>query len=377
MKKLVSACTAVALAAMLGVVPAVSAADAAPKLIAHDEFKEGAVGKDSVGSGDMKVLKQDGKSEATAKVVEGPNGMSALEFNRDYALATDKKDVLDGKKEYTVTFLVAANSEGKLVNNMFTTGLSDRNNIGQRGINVLMHENGYPEVRLYGSANDSTHQSDPNKWSINQFKNDDREIGKSNWKNATKPTTTDWYRVVVTVKLSDGKTKGDEITNANNEKYTAGSGVQTCYIEKIGGVSAKSDLVANKNYYSTVLPYDLNNIDNPNHGIALGGCYSWGDNDDTNSFYNKKEGEYRYDMFKGKMADVRIYDKALNQDQIVELFTKGDVTVAGTPDSKPSGNNGGGSPSTGVGMNMIPVLVALPAAAIACGLVLRKKKASK
>ena len=56
MKKLVSACTAVALAAMLGVVPAVSAADAAPKLIAHYEFKEGAVGKDSVGSGDMKVL---------------------------------------------------------------------------------------------------------------------------------------------------------------------------------------------------------------------------------------------------------------------------------------------------------------------------------
>ena len=55
MKKLVSACTAVALAAMLGVVPADSAADAAPKLIAHYEFKEGAVGKDSVGSGDMKV----------------------------------------------------------------------------------------------------------------------------------------------------------------------------------------------------------------------------------------------------------------------------------------------------------------------------------
>ena len=53
----------------------------------RDRFKEGAVGKDSVGSGDMKVLKQDGKSEATAKVVEGPNGMSALEFNRDYALA--------------------------------------------------------------------------------------------------------------------------------------------------------------------------------------------------------------------------------------------------------------------------------------------------
>lgn len=372
MKKLVSACTAVALAAMLGVVPAVSAADAAPKLIAHYEFKDGAVGKDSAGSGDLKVLQQDGKSEATAKVVEGPNGMSALEFNRDYALATEKNDVLNGKKEFTVTFLVAANSDGKLTNNMFTTGLSDRNNIGQRGINVLMHENGYPEVRLYGSASDSTHASDPNKWSINQFKNDDREIGKSNWKNAAKLTATDWYRVVVTVKLSDGKQKGDEITNANNEKYFAGSGVQTCYVEKISGVSSKSDLVANKNYYSTVLPYDLTSIDNPNHGIALGGCYSWGDSDDTNSFYNKKDGEYRYDMFKGKMADVRIYDKALNQDQIVELFTKGEVTDSGN-----NGGNNGGSPTTGVGMNMIPVLVALPAAAVACGLVLRKKKASK
>ena len=375
MKKLVSACTAVALSAMLGLVPAVSAADATPKLIAHYDFSDASnVGKDSAGSGDMKVLKQDGTSAADPKVVEGPNGLKALEFNKDYALATDKKDVLDGKKEFTVTFLVAANSDGKLTNNMFTTGLSDRNNIGQRGINVLMHENGYPEVRLYGSASDSTHGSDPqNKWGVDQFKNDDREIGKTNWKNAVKPTTTDWYRVVVTVKLSNG-TKGEQKTNANNEKYTEGTGVQTCYIEKIGAVSSKSDLVANKNYYSYNLPYGLTDISNPNHGIALGGCYCWGDSDDTNSFYNKKDGEYRYDMFKGKMADVRIYDKALTQNQIVELFTKGEVTAPTTPDSSSGGN---GSPSTGAGMNFIPVLIALPAAAVACGLVLRKKKASK
>lgn len=87
-----------------------------------------------------------------------------------------------------------------------------------------------------------------------QFKNDDREIGKTNWKNVVKPTATDWYRVVVTVKLSDG-TKGEQKTNANNEKYTEGTGVQTCYIEKIDAVSSKADLVANKNYYSYNLPY--------------------------------------------------------------------------------------------------------------------------
>ena len=79
-------------------------------------------------------------------------------------------------------------------------------------------------------------------------------------------------------------------------------------------------------------------------------------------------------MFKGKMADVRIYDKALTQNQIVELFTKGEVTAPTTPDSSSGGN---GSPSTGAGPNFIPVLIALPAAAVACGLVLRKKKASK
>lgn len=374
MKKLVSACTAVALSAMLGIVPAVSAADATPKLIAHYDFSDAAnVGKDSAGSGDMKVLQQDGTSAAEAKVVEGPNGLKALEFNQDYALATDKKDVLDGKKEFTVTFLVAANSDGKLTNNMFTTGLSDNNNLGQKGINVLMNgEGGYSEVRLYGSASDSTHGSDPqNKWGADQFKNDDREIGKTNWKNYTKPTATDWYRVVVTVKLSDG-TKGEQKTNANNEKYTEGTGVQTCYIEKIGGVSSKADLVANKNYYSYNLPYGLTDITNPNHGIALGACYTWKDADGTNTFYNKDK-EYKYSMFKGKMADVRIYDKALTQNQIVELFTKGDVTAPATPDSKPSG----GSPSTGAGLNFIPVLIALPAAAVACGLVLRKKKASK
>lgn len=375
MKKLVSACTAVALSAMLGIVPAVSAADATPKLIAHYDFSDAAnVGKDSAGSGDMKVLQQDGTSAAEAKVVEGPNGLKALEFNQDYALATDKKDVLDGKKEFTVTFLVAANSDGKLTNNMFTTGLSDNNNLGQKGINVLMNgEGGYPEVRLYGSASDSTHGSDPqNKWGADQFKNDDREIGKTNWKNYTKPTATDWYRVVVTVKLSDG-TKGEQKTNANNEKYTEGTGVQTCYIEKIGGVSSKADLVANKNYYSYNLPYGLTDISNPNHGIALGACYTWKDADGTNTFYNKDK-DYKYSMFKGKMADVRIYDKALTQNQVVELFTKGDVTAPATPDSKPSG---GGSPSTGAGPNFIPVLIALPAAAVACGLVLRKKKASK
>ena len=54
-KKIISACAARALVAMLAAVPCVSAAEDAPKLIAHYEFKNGSVGKDSAGSGDMKV----------------------------------------------------------------------------------------------------------------------------------------------------------------------------------------------------------------------------------------------------------------------------------------------------------------------------------
>lgn len=91
MKKIISACAALALVAMLAAVPCVSAAEDAPKLIAHYEFKNGSVGKDSAGSGDMKVVKPDAQSAADAKVVEGPKGMSALEFDASYALITDKR----------------------------------------------------------------------------------------------------------------------------------------------------------------------------------------------------------------------------------------------------------------------------------------------
>ena len=114
-KKIISACAALALVAMLAAVPCVSAAEDAPKLIAHYEFKNGSVGKDSAGSGDMKVVKPDAQSAADAKVVEGPKGMSALEFDASYALITDKKDVLDPLKEYTVTFLLSPNEAGNLL----------------------------------------------------------------------------------------------------------------------------------------------------------------------------------------------------------------------------------------------------------------------
>ena len=115
MKKVISACAALALTAMLAAVPSVSAADAAPKLIAHYEFKDGSVGKDSAGSGDMKVVKEDGQTATDAKVVSGPKGMSALEFDASYALITDKKDVLDPLKEYTVSFLVSPSDAGNLL----------------------------------------------------------------------------------------------------------------------------------------------------------------------------------------------------------------------------------------------------------------------
>lgn len=151
MKKIISACAALALVAMLAAVPCVSAAEDAPKLIAHYEFKNGSVGKDSAGSGDMKVVKPDAQSAADAKVVEGPKGMSALEFDASYALITDKKDVLDPLKEYTVTFLLSPNEAGNLLYTAFSTGQTNWNAPINKGSIILFNkEAGNPEVRVYG-----------------------------------------------------------------------------------------------------------------------------------------------------------------------------------------------------------------------------------
>ena len=50
MKKIISACAALALVAMLAAVPCVSAAEDAPKLIAHYEFKTAPSGKTPPGA---------------------------------------------------------------------------------------------------------------------------------------------------------------------------------------------------------------------------------------------------------------------------------------------------------------------------------------
>ena len=277
MKKQLIPCALLSACLMLGAGAAAMAETpaAGPKLVAHYEFKEGAVGKDSAGTDDLSVFGKDGTTTAEAKVVEGPEDMSALEFDRTYALKADADDVLDDLKEFTITYLVAANDENVMKFNMFTTGLTNINSVNHAGINALMSKGtGFPEVRLFGSAAETSH-SDPTKWGLNQFKNDDGKIGTSNWAQRDNPyayKANEWYRVVITVKLSDG-TKGEEITNANNENYFAGTGMQSCYIEKMGAVSAKSDLVVNKNYYEYTLPYDLTSIASEEYGLTIGACY--------------------------------------------------------------------------------------------------------
>ena len=240
MKKQLIPCALLSACLMLGAGAAAMAETpaAGPKLVAHYEFKEGAVGKDSAGTDDLSVFGKDGTTTAEAKIVEGPEGMSALEFDRTYALKADADDVLDDLKEFTITYLVAANDENVMKFDMFTTGLTNINSVNHAGINALMSKGtGFPEVRLFGSASETSH-TDPTKWGLNQFKNDDGKIGTSNWAQRDNPyayKANEWYRVVITVKLSDG-TKGEEITNANNENYFAGTGMQSCYIEKMGAV---------------------------------------------------------------------------------------------------------------------------------------------
>ncbi len=312
MKKILSVCAAVALTAIMAAVPCVSAADATPKLIAHYEFKSGSVGKDSVGSGDMKVVKSDAQTAAEAKVVAGPNGMSALEFDASYALITDKKDVLDPLKEYTVTFLVSPNEAGNLLYTAFSTGQTNWNAPINKGAIILFNkEAGNPEVRVYGGTPTA---ADGTKFAEDQFKNDDGIKGLTKFaERGTKEAPYQyeagvWYRVVLTIKLADG----------------VKAGTQDLYIEKMDGVTSKASLVRSKNYYSDQIPAGLTDLNNSQRPISIGACYNWESSQDPNKFTVDQNPELtkrkNFSMFFGKMADVRFYDKALTQDQVVELF---------------------------------------------------------
>ncbi len=340
MKKVISACAALALTAMMAAVPCVSAADAAPKLIAHYEFKDGSVGKDSAGSGDMTVVKPNAKDSADAKVVAGPKGMSALEFDASYALISDKKDVLDPLKEYTVTFLISPDEAGNLLYSAFSTGQTNWNAPINKGAIILFNkEAGNPEVRVYGGTPTA---ADGTKFAADQFKNDDGAAGLANFadrgtkENPFKYEKGTWYRVVLTIKLADG----------------VKSGTQELYIEKMDAVTSKASLVSKKNYYSIALPAGLTDLNNTQRPISLGACFNWETSKpadeftvDTNAELTKRK---NFSMFLGKMADVRFYDKALTQDQIVELFKNNKIageadapvtTTAGSNDTTTAGSN--------------------------------------
>lgn len=387
MKKQIIPCALLSACLMLGAGAAAMAEtpSAGPNLVAHYTFAdENNVGKDSAGTADMKVYGKDAVTEAEAKVVEGPvSGMKALQFDQTYALATAKSDVTDTLKEFTVTFLVAADENDVLKYNMFSTGLGNINDPKHSGINVLMDLNGknyWPEVRLYGGEQGPT-ANDGAKWATDQFKNDDGAVGKANWADREKKAyvKNEWYRLVITVKLSDGTNKG----------------LQSCYIEKVGAVDEKADFVDHKNYYESELPVNLSSVKNDNYGISLGACYAWTGN--QSAFY--AENGKNYGMFQGLMADVRIYDKALTQDQIVELYQNNQLstdvegttseestesttsttsTVSNTSTESKAPQSTASAPPTGVAGNLLPLLVLIPAAGVAGVLVVRRKgKASK
>ncbi|HIZ20111.1 MAG TPA: LamG domain-containing protein [Firmicutes bacterium] len=397
MKKRTISCAVLSACLLFGGATAAMAETPAPNLVAHYTFADASnVGKDSAGSDDMTVVSASLQEDAgLAKVVDGPDGMKALEFDQSYALRTDADDVLDGLKEFTITYLVAANDAGELKYNMFSTGLGNGNNIQNSGINALMDfakdesvRTGSPDVRLYGSENVGE------KWTADQRKNDDGKNGRSFWIDriggdidAPVPTSYaagEWYRIVITVKLSDGTKTSEEQQlwpNGNQgDAFYPGTGTQSVYIEKMDGIQAKSDLVESQNFYETVLPYDLTSIKNEKYGLTLGAAYDVG-----KDAFNTSAGA-NYSMFIGKMADFRIYDKALTQDQIVSLFQNNELTDTSgqeddtTPVTKPqtpATPSGDGNPSTGVETSLLPFLALIPAAAVVGVLAVRRRKAEK
>ena len=80
-----------------------------------------------------------------------------------YSLMSGADDVFDNMTEFTITYLVAANSEGKLEKNVFSTGAGNGNNFKNSGFNMLIdRETGNPDVRLFGGTRES------GNWDANQ-----------------------------------------------------------------------------------------------------------------------------------------------------------------------------------------------------------------
>lgn len=395
MKKQLIPCALLSVSLMLGAgTAALAQTPAGPNLVAHYTFADANnPGKDAAGSQSLSVIGKTVGSTGTAKQVEGPAGKKALEFDQSYALISDAADVLDDLKEFTVTYLVAANGDGVLRSNVFSTGAANGNHFKNAGLNHLIDMNtGVPDFRLMGGDQTASAQANDSKWDVNQRKNDDGANGKTFWQQRLGDegkytyNSTDWYRVVITVKLSDGTKSGDEtIAWPNKEAYSPGSGVQSVYMEKMDAVTGKSSLVESRNYYEVTLPYNLTSVKNEAYGLLIGAAYKL--NTDAPVIDTNVK---NYAPFIGRMADFRIYDKALNQDQIVELYKTNDLAAQGGTGTESAGGtssvdassvqSGGtsGAPKTGAEGNLLPVLALIPAAAAAGLLVVRRRgKASR
>ena len=323
------------------VMPAVASSENSdPQLLTHYTFADANnIGKDSAGSQDLTVIGTTIGSTGTAKQVDGPNGLKALEFDKSYALISDAADVTDSLTEFTITYLVSANDAGELKSNVFSTGAGNGNHLKNSGINHLIDGRfaadgpGLPDFRLFGGNSEDSAQLAGNKWDVNQRKNDDGKNAKTFWKDrigydtaantftdACTYAANEWYRVVITVKLSDGtKLSEEQVSWPAGEPHYNGTGVQSMYMEKIGAIDDASDLVEATNYYSISLPYNLTSVRNDDYGLLIGAAYGVNKTSPTIDTNVRN-----YSMLIGKIADFRIYDKAMTQDQVVNLY-KSDV----------------------------------------------------
>ena len=321
--------------------PAVAANDG-PSLVAHYTFADASnVGKDYAGSTDLKVIGVTLNMPGTAKQVDGPDGMKALEFNQTYALLSDVNDVTDNLKEFTITYLASTNDKGKLHSNVFTTGAGNGNSFYSSGLNHLIDGcfdptwgTGVPDFRLMGGDQNVSGQAEDSKWDTNQRKNDDGRNAHNRWAglidyddetqtigNPYTYETGEWYRVVITVKLSDGtKTSNSTVMWPNQnagEAFYPGTGSQSMYMAKMDDIASAADLVDGTNYYTTVLPYNLTSIKNEGRGLMIGAAYKVG------AALEMDSNQRNYAMLVGKIADFRIYDKALTEEQVVNLYKTG------------------------------------------------------
>lgn len=273
------------------------------------------LGKDSVGNHDLKIYGLNQLEDKTlAKQASGPwNDAKALDFDGSYYLSGD--NFTKNMTEMTVTFWTKQRTNGDLRGVVASTGCVNSETSGIR----IGHSTGTKHNIFFGYAGVD---ADNNKLEVWGGDRGDFMQGEV------------WTRYALVFKAAKAGDAGScELYIIKNGKYIPGD------VDSVFGA------VHYESYQSKAWDPKLNaekivDFGNATADLVLGAAL--GTNGELLT-------EGTRAMFNGRIADVRIYDRALSDVEAIELFAVDAVTYTETSDGGVSGDEGPNNSGIGGG----------------------------